>query len=436
MSGFSTKLRERLHGLLWDVVIESQGMEGFADPLGKMERIRNHPVLGPEVQAMARTVEVFAMLQFHYPGGEPVTRPVRLLGVDPKERVGLGGFDEHLHFADKRTSPSFDLPEEHRRAIEEREKWRMQLQPLPDMPANPEEPPPPDPPPSEIKIPKGVILGNLIATFRRKDVNDEGKEITKEVPILDTGDPVILTTVGGAKLVPVYDRFVVVGRFKSEMSEYDANYVFVALDYLQHLRSMQDRVTSLQIKLRDYDADKKEVVAALRQLFENEAIRVNTWEEKQGPLLAAISIEKGILNVLLFLIIAVAGFGILAIFSMIVAEKTRDIGILKALGASNGGVMKIFLSYGLALGLVGATLGTALGVWLTVNINGVEQFLSRVTGSELFDRGIYYFNEIPTDLQIPMLVYVNLGAILIAVLFSVLPALRAALLHPVRALRY
>src|SRR5436305_14680406 len=101
-------------------------------------------------------------------------------------------------------------------------------------------------------------------------------------------------------------------------------------------------------------------------------LTVSTWEQKQGPLLAAISIERGILNVLLFMIVGVAGFGILAIFSMIVVEKTRDIGVLKALGASNGGVLKIFLGYGLLLGLVGALLGTALGVTITVYVNPIE----------------------------------------------------------------
>src|SRR6202035_757887 len=122
------------------------------------------------------------------------------------------------------------------------------------------------------------------------------------------------------------------------------------------------------------------VVERLQQLFHGYPVEVQTWEHKQGPLLAAISVEKGILNVLLFLIIAVAGFGILAIFAMIVVEKTRDIGILKALGASNGGVMKIFLGYGLLLGLVGAGLGTVLGLAFTLHINEIEQFLGRVTG--------------------------------------------------------
>jgi lipoprotein-releasing system permease protein len=197
---------------------------------------------------------------------------------------------------------------------------------------------------------------------------------------------------------------------------------------------MEDRVTSIQIRLKD-EREKKEVVSRLKALF-GDSMNVLTWEDKQGPLLAAISVEKGILNVLLFLIIAVAGFGILAIFSMIVVEKTRDIGILKALGASNGGVLKIFLGYGLLLGVVGAVLGTALGLTITTYINEIESVIAWLTGQEIFPRGVYYFDKIPTDIQPRHVLLVNLGSVAIAVLFSVLPALRAALLHPVRALRF
>jgi len=200
---------------------------------------------------------------------------------------------------------------------------------------------------------------------------------------------------------------------------------------------MQNRATTLQIKLKDYAADARTVRDRLRAMFPVEMnYQVETWEEKQGPLLAAISIEKGILNILLFLIIGVAGFGILAIFAMIVVEKTRDIGILKALGASNAGVMKIFLGYGLLLGLLGAVLGTILGLEIAYNINGIEKIIARCTGHEIFDRSIYYFSEIPTDIQALSVALVNVGAVAIAVIFSVLPALKAAMLHPVRALRY
>jgi lipoprotein-releasing system permease protein len=434
MSGFSTKLRDRLHGLLSDIDIESYGMEGFADPKGKMARIRQHPFLGPRVEQMAATLEVFAMLQYQHVGGEPVTRPVRLIGVDAKERARIGGFKEHLVHQSNRANASFELSEEAKERYRVREELLLLRERNLNRPADPDDIPPPEPPPFPIKIPEGAIVGNLIASYRVKSDDDPKKYVEKTV--IKVGDTVVLTTVGGQKLAPVYDRFVVVDYFKSEMSDYDANYVFVPLDYLQHLRTMENRVTSIQIKLKNYDADAVQVKQELEELFRGEQVAVNTWEGKQGALLAAIDIEKGILNVLLFLIIAVAGFGILAIFSMIVTEKTRDIGILKALGASNGGVMKIFLSYGLLLGMVGAGLGSALGIWLTQNINAVEAWIGNLTGKKIFDPGVYYFTEIPTDIQVSTIVMINVGAVLIAVLFSVLPALRAAMLHPVRALRY
>jgi lipoprotein-releasing system permease protein len=432
MSGFSTKLRERLHGLLSDVLIEARGLEGFDDPRGKMARIRQDPFLSSKIEAMTPTLEVFAMIQFRMPNGEMHTRPIRLIGVEPETRGQLGGFKEFLSNEQNRRKPSFEVPPEAKRRYEQRYRQMMQAQQVMEPRRRPGQPPPPDAPPSVMKMPRGVILGNLITSFRCKTPEGE----TRECKLVHPGDQVVITTVSGQRLAPVYDSFIVVDFFKSEMSEYDSNYVFVPLDYLQHLRTMQDRVTSIQIKLKDYN-EAPAVVAALRRLFpESQSYAIETWEDKQSPLLQAISIEKGILNILLFLIIAVAGFGILAIFFMIVAEKTRDIGILKALGASNLGVMKIFLSYGLLLGAVGAGLGTALGLALTININEVEKFLSRVTGSEIFPRSVYYFDSIPTDIQTLSVVLVNLGAMGIAVVASVLPALRAALLHPVRALRY
>jgi lipoprotein-releasing system permease protein len=149
-----------------------------------------------------------------------------------------------------------------------------------------------------------------------------------------------------------------------------------------------------------------------------------------------VQMETAILNVLLFLIIAVAGFGILAIFFMIVVEKTKDIGILKALGASDYGVMGVFLAYAVVLGIIGCGLGAALGIWFTLNINAVERWLTYWTGIEIFPRNLYYFKEIPTQLDPWVVVWTNILALAIAVAASVLPARRAARLRPVEALRY
>ena len=431
MAGFSTKLRDRLHGLLSDIVIEARDFQGFANPKGKMALIQSDPFLSQRIEAMTPTLEIFGMIQFNGKGYQ-TARPVHLIGIDPVGRASVGGFAEHLEL--HKGQPSFDLSP---KALE-----RQRLLHPPhrlDRIANLLLPPPtdgkplPDPPPSREDPPSTIIVGYAIAHFRAKLSPDRPPE---EVCTLDPGDDVVITTISGQALKPVEWRCAVCDYFKSEMSEYDANYVFVPIEELQRLRTMQDRATSIQIRIKDYrdlHAVKKRLQALLPVHWE---LSVHTWEDKQGPLLAAISIEKGILNVLLFMIIAVAGFGILAIFSMIVVEKTRDIGILKALGASNTGVLHIFLSYGLLLGAVGALLGSSFGVVITIYINNIEQFLTRWTGHELFDRSVYYFNEIPTDLNMWSVLLINVGAVAIAVLFSVLPALRAALLHPVRALRY
>jgi len=247
---------------------------------------------------------------------------------------------------------------------------------------------------------------------------------------------VTITTVGGNDLKPVWGTFLVADYLKTEMSEYDQSFVYVSLDQLQKIRGMGERCTSVQIKLKDYAKDKTFVVNELRRLYPYADVRIATWEEHQGPLLAAIEVERGILNLLLFMIVGVAGFSILAIFTMIVSEKFRDIGILKSLGASSNGVMSIFMGYGLLLGTVGCGLGTALGLTITEHINDIEAFLTRVTGTAVFPRDVYYFKDIPTNVEPSNVLLVNAGAVAIAVVFSLLPAYRAARLHPVRALRF
>jgi lipoprotein-releasing system permease protein len=225
------------------------------------------------------------------------------------------------------------------------------------------------------------------------------------------------------------------------MSEYDQSFVFVPIRKLQELRGMIDpktgigNFTSIQIKLKD-DRDGDLVVAKLKELFAPEIYNVSTWREKQGPLLAAVQMETAILNVLLFMIIAVAGFGILAIFFMIVVEKTRDIGILKSLGASGRGIMGIFLSYGLSLGLVGSGVGLGLGLLFVAYINEIAKGVGWITGKPVFDPKIYYFNSIPTIVDPFTVSWIMMGALVIAVMASVLPARRASRLHPVEALRY
>jgi lipoprotein-releasing system permease protein len=464
MAGFSTKLRDRLHGLLSDVVIEAHDNTGMTHYDELMAAIHADPYLDSQIEAMTPTLEIFAILQFNFippdsrdsgrplrgfdddgnlrpefpfHDGTPIMRPVHLIGIDPEGRARVGGFGEHLLLAKDKAHPTFDLSKEGFENYLRRHPYHgMQASPKikPILPSPTPEPDPPQWAEKTESLPEKIILGYALAHYR--DPKSTPEHPLPDVRALVPGDEVVITTVSGTKLKPVDARFVVCDYIKTEMSEYDSNYVFVPLEYLQRLRSMEGRATSIQIRLKD-ERNSKEVVTYLRdKICAPRGVYVETWQDKQGPLLSAIAVEKGLLNVLLFMIILVAGFGILAIFSMIVVEKTRDIGILKALGASNGGVMKIFLSYGLLLGTVGALCGTGLGLTITIYINEIEHFLTRMTGQEIFSRNTYYFDKIPTDIQPLSVLLVNVGAIVIAVMFSVLPALRAAMLHPVRALRY
>lgn len=480
MNGFSTKLRNLLHGVLSDIVVEAHSMEGFTDPYGKIARIRKDPYLDSQIESMAVTVDAFAMVQFANPVNfEVATRPVRVMGIEMKSRSEVGGFQEHLKKridvveANKKNNtnlplpePTFEIPAEIRmqyERIEEEIRLQRELeqkqaraaQPLAkflppqadpgheidkimrefklDQPAAKPEPPRPMPVPHRVRVPRGAIVGHLIAHIKVRNL-DTGEYEDRTLIPLDA--QIHLTTIStGHRLEPKYDTFIVVDYFKSGMSEYDGNSIFVPLDHLQSMRGMENRATNILIKVRDY-SQRENVKKKVSELLPGGSLSVHTWEEKQGPLLRAIEIEKGILNVLLFMIIAVAGFGILAIFSMIVSEKTRDIGILKALGASSGGIMKIFLTYGLLLGFVGAIFGTILGLTITWNINDIEKFIAWLNGSRLFAGDVYYFTEIPTDVNPMAILIVNLGAVAIAVVFSILPALRAAMLNPVQALRY
>ena len=288
-------------------------------------------------------------------------------------------------------------------------------------------------------LPGRLYIGAQLVEVPRVD-RETGKVYIQRM--VKPGDDVKISTVSaGSPPEPRHFFATVVDVYKSGMSEYDANLVFCNLEYLQEMRGMIDpqtdkrAITTMKIKLKNYD-NSSQVLQRLESVFPPHLYTVRTWEQKQGPLLAAVDIESAILNVLLFLIIAVAGFGILAIFFMIVVEKTRDIGILKALGASSRGVMSIFLAYGLGLGIVGSGVGVILGLLFVRYINTIEGAISWATGRKVFDERIYYFPSIPTQVNGMTITWVALGAILIAVLASVLPARRAARLHPVEALRY
>ena len=428
MAGFSEKMRDRLHGVLADVMVESRDLDGFRNVDEVLARIKD--VSGDDVVAMAPTMSTPAILKYSY-RGLPYTNGVVLIGIRPEDRAKTGDFAEFLFDdAGKKVPPSFEVPEAVRKRNpmmdlmegEENEKLKAILKQ--EMP--------------EERPGDGIILGYALA-----HAHVGGKDWT----LAPIGSSVnVVFPQAGNPPTAMSDSGTVIGYFKSGMSEYDSSHVYMPLKQLQKMRLLagdlknpnDGAVNQVQIKARagvNLDDLAGRITLALDDLSPARFM-VNTWEQKQGPLLAAVAVEQGILNLLLFFIIAVAGFGILAIFSMIVVEKTRDIGVLKALGASTSGVRGIFLGYGLALGLVGSGVGLLGGLLFVHYINPIESLLSKLTGRKVFDDSIYYFSEIPTRVVPSTVAWIVAGALLIAIVASVVPAQRAARLRPVQALRF
>ena len=485
MSGFTTEMRDRIHNILSDVVLEARSLDGFPDAEAHMERIRE--VAGDSIAGMTPTVVVPAMVSMPV-GDQTVNWHVQVIGADPATMSQVDDSCKYFQHPENRKQLSFQLREggydtrdhqagtdaperpemayagwEYRRKLAQVQSLREQLarsneqyaaQAAPLRSGTPQDDGAPvatDPfsasgrrEASEIDVAAeqypGVAIGIALASKRERVGENEYEDRFLVLP----GDDVKLTyPTAGTPPQLVSANFTIVDFWESKMSEYDSSFVFVPLRKLQEDRGMYDYVggrkryyvSSIQIKLKP-GVDGAEIRDKLRAAFPGQLYAVSTWRDKQGPLLAAVRMETAILNVLLFLIIAVAGFGILAIFLMIVVEKTRDIGILKSLGASGWGIQGIFVSYGLSLGLVGSGAGMVLGLLFVHYINQIADFLGWLTGQPLFDPEIYYFYEIPAIVDAWTVGWIVAGAVAIALLASILPAFRAARLHPVEALRY
>ena len=414
MAGFASEMHERLHGLASDIVIECHTSGGMPNPDGHIDQIKK--ICGDQLVGHSASVHVPAMLGITF-NGKTITRHVSLVGLDPETYDTVSHFGRYLMHPENKQQVSFDLKESGyapdrpqfppsgwhaRRArvgyerILEKERQRVEqlhgsIEPSPIAQRGAEGPTMGLQIPNELFAESdgetakefdpmheqhpGIILGIATCSTKMRNLNNEVVDHYYSRP----GDDVRMMFPNASDNTKVVDQnFTVVDLYESGMSEYDASFAFCRLDQMQTFRGMIDpqtgmrSVTTIQLKLTD-DADLNAVRDALRKHFPAEvyAYNIQTWRDMQGPLLAAVRLETTILNILLFLIIAVAGFGILATFFMIVVEKTRDIGTLKALGASGRGVMSIFLSYGLLLGLVGSGAGLVGGLLFVRHINEI-----------------------------------------------------------------
>lgn len=275
---------------------------------------------------------------------------------------------------------------------------------------------------------------------------------------LTRGEELELATVVpdlGGNLAQSKRRFVVAGTFRTQDNDTDGRRLYldrrVLADFL-NLRSGDDRrlldYTEIVVKVADYQRDagplKRELSEALlgagliegdREFGAYEG-QVRTWEDFRQSLLGAIQNERVLMAIMLSLILVVAGFTIFSILTMMVIEKRRDIGILSALGATRRGILATFLLIGFWNALLGTSLGALAGIQGARHIDAIERWLSSQIGYQIFDRSVYYFDEIPARIEPAAVAWIVLGAFACTLLFAAIPAWRAGRLDPLAALRY
>jgi lipoprotein-releasing system permease protein len=235
-------------------------------------------------------------------------------------------------------------------------------------------------------------------------------------------------------MTPRIKTYRVAGTFRVGMSEYDQTFIFMPLRESQLYFGTGDTAGGIDIMVTDPDHVARLHEAVLRAA--GPLARAIDWQEMNSSLFGALQVERNVMFMILMLIILVAALNIISGLIMLVKDKSGDIAILRTMGASQGAIMRVFFIAGSSIGFVGTLAGVILGVVFCANIESIRQFLSSLTGTELFSPEIYFLSQMPAKIDPGEVIFVVSMALGLAFLATLYPSWRAARLDPVEALRY
>jgi lipoprotein-releasing system permease protein len=322
MGGFIREMRGRIKGILSDIIVERGDIFGFTDygeVMSAVSKIPHVTVCSPHLEGLA-LVRLRNYRKWAY-----------FKGVDPDLEIKVGKLGQYLVGG---CPPDFKMGH-------------------------------------DIKKPWPVVVGRELVEVGRDEAG--GSEY------MAPGEEIGMVTLRGMDQ-PQSKAFTIAGIFKSGMFEFDSTIVYLPLDLAQRWRGVTNppTITSLSVALDDYRCV-AEVKRSIQKAL-GPSYMVKTWEEERAGFLRAIALERSVMGVILFFIIIVAGFMILALLTTVVGEKTKDIGILKAIGGTTGGILQIFLLNGLLMGLIGAAIGVVLGLSLSFKLNWIADRIYDYTG--------------------------------------------------------
>ncbi|MBK1732952.1 lipoprotein-releasing ABC transporter permease subunit [Thiococcus pfennigii] len=267
-----------------------------------------------------------------------------------------------------------------------------------------------------------IILGQELAMVLGVGPGDKVTVVTPQLSASPVG------------VMPRLKAFTVTGLFSVGMGDFDNGAAFISLEDGAKLLRLGEAVTGIRLKLDDmFRAPElsRQIALDLGGLY-----RVSDWTQSYRNFFQALHIEKRMMTIILFLIVAVAAFNIVSTLVMVVTDKRADIAVLRTLGASPRRIMAIFMVQGTTIGLVGTLLGAVGGVALALNVEAIVSSIERLFNVHFLDPSIYYISTLPSDPRLADILFICGGAFLMSVLATLYPAWRAARTDPAEALRY
>jgi lipoprotein-releasing system permease protein len=489
MGGWLRMFRETNHDLIGDLIVYRQSLDGFSGYEQMMAGIRDIP----EVKAVTPTIHTWGFAEI---GGSwdssQIRVPVEVVGVDLKQIGEVNGFVRSLHlqpdallawakqledsaasakaraatrasssdFLQQAEASSMEADAQDEQAMAQSLQAKAALFPSWDKPL-----------PSAVYSDQGfkgtptrwggIIVGSGVIGLRGNDEREDFiyrarvKLTALKASDVDVSDPLQAKT--------VTNNYWLIDDSHTNVFQVDTNRVYLPFDELQTQLEMNQqqatdattgksitipaRCTELLISVKpgsDLEAVKSKVSDVVNDVLQKNnlaytdagELKVETWYEHQQDFLNAVEHEESLLVILFGVISIVAIFLIFCIFFMIVMEKTRDIGIIKSVGATGANVAAIFLGYGLSIGIVGGGMGLLLAYLVVHNINELHAWMGRHLGIEIWNAKTYLFDTIPNTMEQRDVVIIVSVAILSSVLGALVPAIRAARMNPVDALRW
>ena len=254
---------------------------------------------------------------------------------------------------------------------------------------------------------------------------------------VNIGDTItVISPVGIQTLVgtlPKQENFKIISIFESGLTDYNENIAYINLETLESFfnKNKEDRFIEFYYQNpKNIEIHKKKLIALFSQS------NVYTWSDMNKSLFSALKVERNVMFIILSLIIIVAAFNIISGLTILVKNKTRDIGILKSIGVSSKSIKKIFFLVGFLIGTSATLFGAIIGTLFSFYIENIRQIISDIFGISLFPEDIYILNSMPSEININSIILVSLCSVFITTLASIYPAAKASSLDTVKTLKY